>query len=138
MVTPVAETRRTSDKPSVLVIEDEREMAQELYLGLTEAGYDVRIAETEAEVFTSARAYPPSVMVVDRLLHGTDCLPMIEQLRAEGNTVPMVVISALTSVDDRIRGLRAEATTISSNPSSWANLSRASRRCSGAQTTAAP
>ncbi len=106
MVTPLAETRRT-DKPSVLVIEDEREMAQELYLGLTEAGYDVLIAETETEVFTSVRAHPPSVMVVDRLLHGTDCLPMIERLRAQGNTVPMVVISGLSSVDDRIRGLRA-------------------------------
>ena len=81
MVPPVAETRRT-DKPSVLVIEDEREMAQELYLGLTEAGYDVRIAETEAEVFTSVRVHPPTVMVVDRLLHGTDSLPMIERLRA--------------------------------------------------------
>ncbi|HEY1736780.1 MAG TPA: response regulator transcription factor [Methylovirgula sp.] len=103
----MAETHSTPESPSVLLIEDEREMAQEIYLALRDAGYTVRIAETEAEVFTSARAHPPAAMIVDRLLHGKDCLSMIEQLRAEGNTVPMVVISALNSVDDRIRGLRA-------------------------------
>jgi two-component system OmpR family response regulator len=103
----VVATDRPSEQPSVLIIEDERDMAREIYLALEEAGYEARIAETEAEVFASARAHPPAVMLVDRLLHGKDCLPMIEQLRAEGNKVPMLVISALTSVDDRIHGLRA-------------------------------
>ncbi len=107
MDTPVAEPRRISERPCVLLIEDEREMAQEIFLALTDAGYEVRIAETEAEVLASARAHPPAVMLVDRLLHGKDCLPMIEKLRAEGSTVPMLVISGLTSVDDRIHGLHA-------------------------------
>jgi two-component system, OmpR family, response regulator len=107
MDTPVAETPPPAKGHSVLLIEDERDMAQEIYLALTRAGFVVRIAETEAEVFTSARTFPPAVMIVDRLLHGTDCLPMIERLRADGNKVPMLVISGLSSVDDRIRGLRA-------------------------------
>lgn len=107
METSVAETRPTAEIPAVLLIEDERDMAQEIYLALSDAGYAIRIAETEEEVFASARAHPPTMMIVDRLLHGKDCLPMIERLRAEGSRVPMLVISGLSSVDDRIRGLRA-------------------------------
>jgi two-component system, OmpR family, response regulator len=107
METPAVESHSPAKGRSVLLIEDERDMAQEIYLALSGAGYAVRIAETEGEVFASARAYPPALMIVDRLLHGKDCLPMIERLRAEGNKVPMLVISGLTSVDDRIRGLRA-------------------------------
>ncbi len=104
---PVAATRRNSETAPILLIEDERELAQEIFMALEEAGYTVRIAESEAEVFASARAHPPAIMIVDRLLHGTDCLPMIERLRAEGNKVPMLVVSGLTSVDDRIHGLKA-------------------------------
>ncbi len=104
---PLVASRRNCENLPILLIEDERELAREMFLALEEAGYTVRIAESEAEVFASARAHPPAVMIVDRLLHGTDCLPMIERLRAEGNKVPMLVVSALTSVDDRIHGLKA-------------------------------
>lgn len=104
---PLVATRRNCENLPILLIEDERELAREMFLALEEAGYAVRLAESEAEVFASARAHPPAVMIVDRLLHGTDCLPMIERLRAEGNKVPMLVVSALTSVDDRIHGLKA-------------------------------
>lgn len=104
---PLVATHRNCENLPILLIEDERELAREMFLALEEAGYAVRLAESEAEVFASARAHPPAVMIVDRLLHGTDCLPMIERLRAEGNKVPMLVVSALTSVDDRIHGLKA-------------------------------
>ena len=47
------------------------------------------------------------VLVVDRMLHGEDGLSIIETLREEGKPTPVLVISALSSVDDRIRGLKA-------------------------------
>jgi two-component system OmpR family response regulator len=47
------------------------------------------------------------VLVVDRMLHGEDGLAIIETLRGEGNTTPALVISALSSVDERVNGLKA-------------------------------
>ncbi len=82
-------------------------MAQEISLALERQGYTVRIAESEGEVLAAVGGQPPVVMIVDRLLHGTDSLSMIEKLRSQGSKVPMLVISALSSVDDRIHGLKA-------------------------------
>ena len=103
----VGEIRPNSERPPILLVEDEFDMAQEISLALERQGYSVRIAETESEVLAAARGQPPVVMIVDRLLRGTDSLSMIEKLRGEGNKVPMLVISALSSVDDRIHGLKA-------------------------------
>lgn len=103
----MGEIRPNSERPPILLVEDEFDMAQEISLALERQGYSVRIAETESEVLAAARAEPPVVMIVDRLLRGTDSLSMIEKLRGEGNKVPMLVISALSSVDDRIHGLKA-------------------------------
>ncbi len=82
-------------------------MAQEVSLALERQGYSVRIAETESQALAAVRGFSPAVMVADRMLHGSDSLPIVEKLRGEGNKVPVLVISALSSVDDRIRGLKA-------------------------------
>jgi len=97
----------SSERSPVLLVEDEFDIAQEISLALERQGYVVRIAESEGEVFAAIRAHAPAVMIVDRMLRGTDSLSMIEKLRDEGNRVPMLVISALASVDDRIHGLKA-------------------------------
>jgi two-component system OmpR family response regulator len=103
----VVEFRPRSACPPVLLVEDEFDMAQEISLALERHGYAVQIAETAGEVLAAARAHPPAVMIVDRMLRGTDSLAMIETLRSQGNRVPMLVISALSSVDDRIHGLKS-------------------------------
>ena len=61
------------------------------------------------------------MLVVDRMLNHEDGLSILEALREEGNSTPILVISALSSVDDRIRGLKAGATTISSSRSNCAS-----------------
>ena len=96
-----------SDRPAVLLIEDEFETAKEVSLALERQGYAVRIAVSVHQVVDAIRIHAPAVMVIDRLLHGTDVLPMLETWRNEGNRVPVLVVSALSSVDDRIRGLKA-------------------------------
>lgn len=96
-----------SDRPAVLLIEDEFETAKEVSLALERQGYAVRIADSVHQVVDAIRIHAPAVMVIDRLLHGTDVLPMLETWRNEGNRVPVLVVSALSSVDDRIRGLKA-------------------------------
>jgi two-component system, OmpR family, response regulator len=90
----------------VLVVEDERELAEEIRLELQASGYQVRLAETVDDGLRAARA-GVAVVVIDRMLNGEDGLSIVESLRAEGNATPALVISALSSVDERINGLKA-------------------------------
>jgi two-component system, OmpR family, response regulator len=90
----------------VLVVEDERDLAEEIRLELQASGHPVELSETIDDGLRAARS-GPAVLVVDRMLHGEDGLSIIETLRAEGNVTPALVISALSSVDERINGLKA-------------------------------
>jgi two-component system, OmpR family, response regulator len=95
------------DCPPILLIEDDAETAQEVSLFLERQGYAVRIADSIHRVPDAIRLHSPVVMILDRMLHGTDVLPMIDAWREQGNRVPVLVVSGLSSVDDRIRGLKA-------------------------------
>jgi two-component system, OmpR family, response regulator len=90
----------------VLLVEDERDLAEEIRLELQASGHPVQIAETVDDGLRAARS-GVAVLIVDRMLHGEDGLSIIESLRAEGNATPALVISALSSVDERIIGLKA-------------------------------
>jgi two-component system, OmpR family, response regulator len=91
----------------VLVIQEDRELAEEIRLDLEAGGHTVQIAETLAEGLRAARSGEASVLVVDRLLDGENGLSIIEALRGEGKWTPALAISELTSVDERIAGLKA-------------------------------
>src|SRR5450631_1894230 len=91
----------------VLLIEDDPDMAWEITNELTRLGYCVRVAETDAEGLVAARCGQAALLIVDRMLNGVDSLSMIETLRNEGIRIPVLVVSALASVDERIRGLKA-------------------------------
>jgi two-component system OmpR family response regulator len=95
------------NRPPVLLIEDEKALAEEIIAALHGRGYRVQHVETVADGFVAARAGQAAIMVVDRMLHGSDGLSMVETLRAEGVKTPVLLISALASVDERIRGLTA-------------------------------
>ena len=99
-------TMDTSAGAPVLVVEDERDLAEEIRLELQASGHPVQLSETVDEGLRAARS-GPAVLVIDRMLQGQDGLSIIEALRAEGNATPALVISALSSVDDRITGLKA-------------------------------
>ena len=91
----------------ILVVEDERDLAEEIRSELQAGGHPVTLSETVEDALNAARAGGASVLVVDRMLHGEDGLSIIETLRSEGNATPVLVISALSSVDERINGLKA-------------------------------
>ena len=93
--------------PPVLVVEDEPDLAEEIRLELESNGHPVRLAATAAEGLAAARSGWASVLVFDRLLQGDDGLSVVEALRTERVATPVLVISALSSVDERIRGLKA-------------------------------
>jgi DNA-binding response OmpR family regulator len=91
----------------ILIVEDERDLAEEIRSELQAGGHPVTLSETVEDALKAARAGGASVLVVDRMLHGEDGLSIIETLRSEGNATPVLVISALSSVDERINGLKA-------------------------------
>jgi two-component system, OmpR family, response regulator len=93
--------------PKVLLIEDDRETAHEITAELVHRGFDVDWAGTGIEGLDKARAAEADAMIVDRLLPGVDGLTIIEVVRQERVRTPVLVLSALGAVDDRVRGLRA-------------------------------
>jgi two-component system, OmpR family, response regulator len=93
--------------PKVLLIEDDPETAREIRSELIERGFEVDWAATGIEGLDKARAGKADAMIVDRLLPGVDGLTIIEVMRQERLRTPVLVLSALGAVDDRVRGLRA-------------------------------
>jgi two-component system, OmpR family, response regulator len=91
----------------VLVIMDDRELAEEIRLDLEAHRHAVQVAESLAEGLRAARSGDASVLVVDRLLDGENGLSIVEALRGDGKWTPALAISELTSVDERISGLKA-------------------------------
>src|SRR6266568_7545962 len=91
----------------VLLIEDDAETAREIMAELVDRGFEVDWAATGIEGLDKARSGEADVMIVDRLLPGVDGLTIIEVVRREHLRTPVLVLSALGAVDDRVRGLRA-------------------------------
>jgi two-component system, OmpR family, response regulator len=103
----LAELVRERGMARVLLIEDDAETAAEIKAELTDRGFEVDWAATGIEGLDKARAGQADAMIVDRLLPGIDGLTIIEVMRQEHVRTPVLVLSALGAVDDRIRGLRA-------------------------------
>jgi two-component system OmpR family response regulator len=91
----------------VLLIEDDDGTADEIVAELVHRGFEVERAATGGEGLARSRLGGLDVMIVDRLLPGLDGLEIIETLRREQLRTPVLVLSALGGVDDRVRGLRA-------------------------------
>jgi two-component system OmpR family response regulator len=90
----------------VLVIEDDRDAAQYMGKGLTESGHSVDLAHNGKDGLLMAAGTSYDVLVVDRMLPGLDGLSVVKTLRATGNNTPVLFLSALGEVGDRVKGLR--------------------------------
>ncbi len=94
-------------QPRVLLIEDDAELAREVAEELAARGFSVALEPSGPAGLARAGGGGFDVLVVDRLLPGLDGLALIAQLRAAGVRVPVLVLSALSAVDDRVTGLKA-------------------------------
>ena len=106
----------------VLVIEDDREAATWLVKGLEESGHVADLATDGEEGLALAREGVHDVMIVDRMLPKLDGLSIIKTIRAEGLTTPVLILSALSDVDERVRGLRAGGDDYLAKPYAFAEL----------------
>src|SRR5215510_14491326 len=91
----------------VLVVEDDRETALFLQRSLKENGHVAEVAGDGELGLALAREGGWDVLIVDRMLPRLDGLTLIESLRREGARTPVLILSALGAVDDRVKGLRA-------------------------------
>jgi len=106
----------------VLVIEDDPETAGQLFDYLTDAGYQVDLAEDGESGFDRALSMDHAVVLLDRMLPGIDGITIIGRLREAGVVVPALIVSALGEVDDRVRGLRAGGDDYLVKPFAFAEL----------------
>ena len=106
----------------ILVIEDDLEAAAYLVRGLRESGHIVDHAGDGEEGLTLGLSSPYDVMIVDRMLPKRDGLGVVTTLRAEGVTTPVLILSALGEVDDRIMGLKAGGDDYLTKPYAFAEL----------------
>jgi len=91
----------------ILVIEDDKEAANYLVKGLSDSGHRVDLAEHGRRGLEVARSESFDAMIIDRMLPGIDGLSIIAALRAAKNQTPVLVLSALGDVEERVKGLRA-------------------------------
>jgi DNA-binding response OmpR family regulator len=92
----------------VLVVEDDPQTANEIKAALSDHGFEVEHAATGREGLLKAAADSYDVIVLDRMLPGgIDGLGVLSTLRAAGVDAPVLILSALSAVDERVRGLRA-------------------------------
>jgi two-component system, OmpR family, response regulator len=92
----------------ILLVEDDRQLRTSVARGLREAGYQVDEAGDGLQALAMAAA-PYDAVILDVLLPGRDGIEVCRELRAAGNWVPIVMLTALDAVDHRIRGLDAGA-----------------------------
>jgi two-component system OmpR family response regulator len=106
----------------VLLVEDDREAAVYLARALMEAGHSAVIAHDGEEGLECARSKEHDVLIVDRMLPRLDGLSLIETLRSETISTPVLILSALGEVDDRVKGLKAGGDDYLTKPYAFTEL----------------
>ena len=106
----------------LLLIEDDQRAAGYVAGGLRESGHSVDHAADGAEGLTLALASCYDVIIADRMLPHLDGLAVVQTLRAQGVATPILILSALAKVDDRVRGLRAGGDDYLTKPFAFSEL----------------
>ena len=106
----------------ILLIEDDREAASYLMQALAEAGHVAHHAADGETGFAMASDMDYDVLIIDRMLPRRDGISIVESLRAEGNRTPVLILSALGEVEDRVTGLRSGGDDYLAKPYAFSEL----------------
>jgi two-component system OmpR family response regulator len=106
----------------LLLIEDDQEVASYLIKGLKENGFVVEHACDGKEGLYLSTSEDFDILIIDRMLPGLDGLVIVKSVRAAGKSTPVIILSALGDVDDRVDGLHAGADDYLSKPFSFSEL----------------
>jgi two-component system OmpR family response regulator len=124
----------------VLIIEDDRDAAGYMAKGLKESGHNVDVVHNGKEGLLLAAGADYDALVVDRMLPELDGLNLVKTLRATGNQTPVLFVTALGDVDERVKGLRSGGDDYLAKPYAFSELlarleSLGRRRTGAAQPT---
>jgi two-component system OmpR family response regulator len=97
----------SSERGRVLLVEDEPLISDEIRYELKRRGFEVVLAENFDDGLREALLDEPVIVILDRMLNDVDGLAIVETMRERGIATPVLILSGLTSIDERIRGLRA-------------------------------
>jgi two-component system, OmpR family, response regulator len=107
----------------LLLVEDNERVTRFVVKGLQEAGHTVDNADNGREGMFLAASEPYDVIIMDRMLPGqVDGLSIIQTLRESGNRTPILILSALSDVDERIKGLRSGGDDYLTKPFAFGEL----------------
>jgi two-component system OmpR family response regulator len=106
----------------LLIIEDDRDAASYMEKGLKESGHAVDAVHSGREGLLMAAGGEYDVLIVDRMLPELDGLSLVRTLRATNNQTPVLFLSALGQVDDRVKGLRSGGDDYLSKPYAFSEL----------------
>jgi len=107
---------------NLLLIEDDQEAAQFLLKGLRESGYSVDHAADGRDGLSQASAGRYDLIITDRMLPHMDGLALVTFLREQGVRTPVLVLSALGTVDDRVQGLKSGGDDYLTKPFAFSEL----------------
>lgn len=105
--------RRTSEiaadaaQVRILLVEDDVELAEEIRSDLISRGYQVSNRHTGTDGLLSLQSDIFTLLIIDRMLPGMDGLLIVKRMREDKIRIPVLVLSALSAVDERVRGLKA-------------------------------
>ena len=93
----------------ILVVEDNADLAAGIEYNLTLEGYDVRVADDGRNAISTAQDWQPDLILLDLMLPGVDGYHVLQQIRGNGNRVPVIILSAKGEEADKVRGFRLDA-----------------------------
>ncbi|GAB2698837.1 response regulator [Paenibacillus thermoaerophilus] len=95
----------TTTKKKILVVDDEPSISKLIEFNLKLVGYEVNCVYDGTSVFDAIHTFRPDLIVLDLMLPGTDGIQICRKLRGEGNQVPIIMLTALQDLSDKIAGL---------------------------------
>jgi len=107
---------------NILIVEDDPRVADFLLRGLRAEGYGVQLARTGTEGLERARGGDLSLLVLDLMLPGLSGLELCQTLRAEGRHVPVLMLTAMSTLEDKVKGLRLGADDYLTKPFAFEEL----------------
>ncbi len=107
MTAPASLTRPDGTPIRALIVDDEANLSDLLRMALSHAGWDARTAGNGQEALNLVREFGPDILVLDIMMPGLDGMEVLARVRASGNDVPVLFLTAKDAVEDRIAGIAA-------------------------------
>ncbi len=107
---------------NILIVEDDTALSEQLVQSFEDSGHTCTTAEDGRKALTICKSASFDVLVIDRMMPNMNGLALITELREAGDTTPVIILSAMGQVDDRVTGLRAGGDDYLTKPYAFSEL----------------